>query len=58
MSDDVIIHMTEEHVSIYLAGSTNRIFDSGLRKIHSSSINGLFTVHVSLFCVKWETSET
>jgi hypothetical protein len=37
-----------KHTSTYLALLTNRIFTTGQRKIHNSSINGLFTVHVCL----------
>jgi hypothetical protein len=37
-----------KHTSIYLFVSTNKIFPNGQRKIHSCSINGLFTVHVWL----------
>jgi hypothetical protein len=43
--------------STYLAETTNRIFAIGQRKIHSSSINGLFTVDMRLFGVEWQTLE-
>jgi hypothetical protein len=49
LSDDVINLMTDE---------THRIFTVGQRKIHSSSINGLFIVHVWVFGVEWQTSES
>jgi hypothetical protein len=46
LSNDVIILMTDEahfHSSGYVK---NRIFAIGQKKIHSSSINDLFTVHM------------
>jgi hypothetical protein len=41
-----------KHTSTYLAVSTNRIFTTGQRKIHSSSVNGLplHSSHVTLQC--------
>jgi hypothetical protein len=44
--DDAIILMTDEAHFTYLAVSTNRISTIGERKIHSSSLSGLFMVHV------------
>lgn len=55
LSDDVISLWQMKHTSTYLAVSIDRIFAIGQRNIHSSSINGLFTVHVS--AVKWQSSE-
>jgi hypothetical protein len=43
LSDDIINLTTDE---------AHRIFAVGQRKIHSSCINGLFTVHVWLFGVE------
>jgi hypothetical protein len=43
------------HTCTYLAVSTNRTFTAGQSKTHSSSINSLFTLHVWLFGVEWQT---
>jgi hypothetical protein len=45
LSDDVIILMTDE-AHFHLSGCINKQNDIRQRKIHSSSINSLFTVHV------------
>jgi hypothetical protein len=58
LSDDVIFLMADE-AQFHISGCVkNRIFAIGRRKIHSSSISGLFTVHVLLSAVEWPTSES
>jgi hypothetical protein len=41
-----------------MTDEAHRIFTIGQKKIHSSSISGLFTVHMWLFDTEWQTLES
>jgi hypothetical protein len=58
LSYHVVILMTDE-ARFHFAGCINKQnFHYWAGKIHNSSINSLFTVHMSLFGVEWQTSES